>query len=629
MGRKPSDRGKGRAGPVPHRGPRTVAIARRLELLPDSPGVYLFKDAAGRVLYIGKAKRLPDRVRSYFQPGAIHGPRIANLVDQVRDLEYVATGSETEALVLEANLVKSYAPRYNVMLKDDKRFPFLKVTLDDPYPRLEVTRRVVADGSRYFGPFPRVKDLRQLVRSMRRVFPLRSCSDQRLRRGGRPCLFYAIDLCLAPCAERDVGERYRRAVDALVRFLDGRDRELLHEWRREMQRLASELRFEESAALRDRIARLEALTEQQRFADPARPDLDAIGLAMRGDRAAAAIFSHRGGAVVGTWRVLARRTRDAEAPVVLQSMLLQHYQTRRQIAARILCDPLPSEPDLLTRWLGERAGRRVRIHAPRRGDAAALVRAARQNAQLFLEEEEALAEARRERLAPALYALQEALQLTRPPRRIEGYDISNLQGTNAVGSRVVFRDGSPQRGAYRRYRIRTVEGADDFAMLAEVLRRRLRRMQAEQEAPPDLVLVDGGRGQVERVARVMAEAGAEAIPLAGLAKREEEVFLRGRREPLRLARSSAALQLLQRVRDEAHRFAVGYHRRLRRGVLEQTPLTRIPGVGARRAAQLIGAFGSLGGLRRASVDAIAALPGIGHDLAKRIAAALQGEAPDA
>lgn len=629
MGKKPSDRGKGRAGPAPRRGARAVSIERRLELLPDSPGVYLFRDAGGRVLYIGKAKRLPDRVRSYFQPGAVHGPRIANLVEQVRDLEYVATGSETEALVLEANLVKSYAPRYNVMLKDDKRFPFLKVTLDEPYPRLEVTRRVVADGSRYFGPYPRVKDLRQLVRSMRRVFPLRSCSDQRLRRGGRPCLFYSIDLCLAPCAEKDVRERYQRAVDALIRFLDGRDCELLHEWRREMQRLAAELRFEESAALRDRIARLEALTEQQRFADPERPDLDAIGLATRGKRAAAAIFSHRGGAVVGTWRVLARRTHDADAPEVLRSMLLAHYQGRRQIPERVLCDPLPSETELLAQWLGERAGRRVAITRPRRGDAAALVRAAHQNAQLFLEEEEALAEARRTRLAPALYGLQEALHLTRPPRRIEGYDISNLQGTNAVGSRVVFHDGQPHRSGYRRFRIRTVEGADDFAMLAEVLRRRLQRLPVEKEEPPDLILVDGGRGQVETVARVMVEEGASAIPLAGLAKREEEIFLSGRREPVRLPRSSVALQLLQRVRDEAHRFAVAYHRRLRHRVLDETPLTRIPGVGSRRAARLIAAFGSLTGLRRASVDEIAALPGIGRGLAVRIAAALRRETGDA
>ena len=604
-------------------------LLRRLELLPDSPGVYLFKDAGGRVLYVGKAKRLPDRVRSYFQPGAAHGPRIARLVEQVSDLEYVATASETEALVLEANLVRSYAPRYNVMLKDDKRYPFLKVTLGQPYPRLEVTRRVVADGSRYFGPYPRVRDLRQLVRSLRRVFPLRSCPDRRLKRGGRPCLFYSIDLCYAPCTDADVRERYQHAVDGLVRFLDGRDRELIREWRREMRQLAAELRFEASAALRDRIARLETLTEQQRLADPERPDLDAIGFAARGERAAAAVFSHRAGAVVGTWRVLARRTQDADPPEVLEMMLMQHYQARRQIAARVLCDPLPREADLLARWLSERAGHRVRIARPRRGDTAALVRAARQNALLFLEEEEALAEARRTRLAPALYALQEALSLPHLPRRIEGYDVSNLQGTNAVASRVVFRDGRPLRSGYRRYRIRTVEGADDFAMLAEVLGRRLQRLGEEPDPRPDLILVDGGRGQVERVARVMREQGVGEIALAGLAKREEEIFLRDRRDPVRLPRSSVGLQLLQRVRDEAHRFAVGYHRHLRGRILEETPLTRIPGVGVARAARLIAVFGSYAGLRRAPEAEIARVPGIGAGLAKRIAATLQRKARDA
>jgi excinuclease ABC subunit C len=426
-----------------------------------------------------------------------------------------------------------------------------------------------------------------------------------------------------------VAGEYARAVAGLTRFLSGHAREVLADWRREMRRLSRELRYEESAERRDRIQRLEGLMEAQRLADPERPDLDAVGFAARGERAAAAVFSHRGGAVVGAWRLLARRAGEAGTPEILEALLTDHYQARQPIPGRVLCDPLPRDPGLLERWLSERAGHRVRLLRPQRGRGAALVAAARENAALFLEEHEALEAARRARLAPALYALQESLGLARPPRRIEGYDISNLQGRDAVGSRVVFRDGRPLKRDYRRYRIRTVQGADDVSMLAEVLARRLRRLGEDPQGVPDLILVDGGRGQVARVARVLADHDARDAALVGLAKREEEIFLPGRREPLRLPRASAALQLLQRVRDEAHRFALGYHHRLRARGLGADPLARIPGVGPRRQADLIRTFGSLAALRRAPPEAIARVPGIGGALAGRIADALRGEAPGA
>lgn len=596
-------------------------LEEKLQLLPQRPGVYLLRDGPGNVLYVGKAKRLPARVRSYFRAPA-PDPRIQMLRERIRDIDYVVTATEAEALVLEANLIKSLAPRFNIELKDDKSYPFLKVSVQHEYPRLELTRSVMGDGSRYFGPYTRVKELRKVLRSLRRLFPLRGCTDRRLRQGRRECLEYSMGLCPAPCTGRADAETYRRTVSQLVRFLEGHGSQVAREWERRMRALAKELRFEESARLRDDIERLGQLSERQRMADPERPDLDAVALVTRGDRAVATILSHREGKVVGTWRITVGGAGKGEAPGILATVLPEHYQGRRQVPPLILCNLLPRDQALLEQWLSGRAGRRVRLHLPQRGKRAQLLRAAEENAQLTLEELELIEQGKRKRLEASVYLLQEALKLPRAPYRIEGYDISNIQGRQAVGSLVVFRNGRPLKSAYRRYRIREAQGPDDVAMMAEVLTRRVKRLREKGEVLPDLILVDGGKGQVSRVSEVLRREGYGNIPLAGLAKRQEEIFLPKTPEPIHLAAASPGLQLLQRVRDEAHRFAVSYHRRLRSRHMTRDPLEQVRGLGPRKRAALLARFGNLGALADAGEDQLAETPGIGPRLAGEIRRAL-------
>jgi len=619
--RAPEPRPKPRARSAPEP-PWRAHLEHKLRLLPRRPGVYIMRDATGRILYIGKAKLLPARVRSYFR-GEAPDERLRMLRERIRDFDYVVTASEAEALVLEANLVKAHAPKFNVELKDDKKYPFLRVDVTHEFPRLEVTRTVRADGARYYGPYTRVKDMRHMLRSLRRLFPLRSCSDRRLARGGRECLFFFIDMCRAPCTHRIDASAYGEIVAQLGAFLEGRGGDVVREWDERMRLLAAELRFEESAQLRDDIAWLEQLRDPQRMTDIQRPDLDVAALAARGNRALAAVFSHREGKVVGTWRIEVGRAAEAGAGEIMASVLAGHYQARVQVPPLVLCDPLPADREVLEGWLTSRAGRRVRITRAVRGEKAALARAARENAELALEEIELIAAGREKRLKSSAYALQEALGLAQAPVRIEGYDISTLQGRQAVGAQVVFRDGAPYKSGYRRYRIRTVAGQDDFAMLGEVLARRAGHFTDPDAETPDLILIDGGLGQVNRAAAVLRDAGRGNIPLIGLAKREEEIYRPGEEEPLRLPRSSPALQLLQRVRDEAHRFAVDYHRAVRSRAQVRDPLAEVSGLGPRKRQVLLDRFGSAGALARASAEEIAQVPGIGPNLAGRVQDALR------
>ncbi|MBM3318369.1 MAG: excinuclease ABC subunit UvrC, partial [Candidatus Eisenbacteria bacterium] len=613
----------------PERQPKwRQALERKLALLPDAPGVYLLRGRGGRLLYVGKAKRLPPRVRSYFRGPATGDPRRDALRGLVRDLDYIVAASETEALLLEANLVRAHAPRFNVELKDDKRYPYLRLDAAHPFPRLEVVRRAPPDGARYFGPFVHAGDLRRLLRSLRRIFPLRSCADRRLARGGRECLYHHIGLCRAPCTGRIEEAAYRRLVEDLTAFLEGRGEALLSHWRGEMERSAEGLRFEEAARLRDDIGRLRSLMEAQRVVDPRRPDLDAVALVGRGPRAALAVFSHRGGAVVGAWRIAVRRAREAAPAEIMEAALTRHYQERERVPSLILVNHPPRNREILEAWLGERAGGGARIRAARSGPRARLLQAAADNARLWLEELELAGRGRRKRSGEAVQALHSALRLPVAPRRIEGYDVSHLQGGHAVGSLVTFVDGRPLKSGYRHFRIRAAPAADDFAALAEVLGRRLARLREEGEEAPDLILIDGGRGQAARAAAVLAGQGRGDLPLAALAKRAEEIFLPGEREALRLPRASPGLQLLQRVRDEAHRFAVGYHRRLRSRFLDESPLEKIPGLGPARSRALLEHFGGLSALRAAGRDRIMAVPGIGPGLAGRIEEALRGGGED-
>lgn len=605
------------------------ALRERLRLLPRQSGVYVFRDGRGRVLYVGKAKRLHMRVRNYFRRDAAIDVRLQGLRSRIRSLDWVVTASETEALVLETNFIKQYAPPFNVRLKDDKKYPYLAVTLGHRFPRLRVTRTVVDDGSRYFGPYTNVKDLRRTLHVIRSVFRLRNCTDRRLARGGRECLQYFIGRCTAPCTRRVDETAYRSQVEPLVRLLEGKGRDALEQLRARMQESAGELRFEESARLRDGIQTLEELFDRQRMTPSSSGDAEVIGLAVRGDRAAAVLLRVDEGKVIGKRQHMLGGARGREREEILRSLVLALYLSAPDVPRHITAAVLPRGRALLEQLLSERGGRPLAFRVARGETWRSLLQAAEENAHLWLEETELLVAAKRARVAREVYELQELLGLSDPPYRIEGFDISNFQGAHAVASQVVFQDGKPLKSAYRRLSMAAVPGPDDFAMMEEALRRRLARLDRPSETPPDLILVDGGRGQVASAARALSAAG-RTLPLVGLAKREEEIVLPGDVPTLRLPRNSGALRLLQRVRDEAHRFAVTYHRGVRARAQEQSALDQIRGVGPARRRALLRAFGSLTGIRSATVEEIAKLPGFGLPLARAISAALIPESePDA
>jgi len=593
-------------------------LEERLRMLPRRPGVYLFRTSAGEVLYVGKAKSLPPRVRSYFRTRHEPGSRLAQMVQRIHDIETIVTGSETEALILEANLVKEHRPRYNVFLKDDKSYPFLQVTTGHPFPGLFLTRRVIADGSRYFGPYTFVKGLRRTLKGLRGVFRLRNCTDQRLESGGRECLEYFIERCPAPCTARIDQADYGAIVARLLRFLGGDVGGVVEEMRARMLACSREARFEEAARLRDDIATLERLGLLQRMTPALQSDTDVVALVRRGARACCVAMHVRDGKVLGKEQRIVLRASETEEPEILRLFLIDLYGGAQDPPDLILTSLAPSEAPLLEGWLSSRRGAAVRIRPVRAGAKRGLLDLARENAHLGLEEEELRQRKRRTLVDPGIYELQERLGLPRIPYRIEGFDISNLQATYAVAAQVCFQDGSPLKSAYRRYRIKQVQGPDDVAMMEEVLRRRLGRLRQDGGAGPDLILVDGGRGQVGRAVAVLEQAGLGEIAVLGLAKREEQLVIPGVSEPLRLPRNSDALRLLQRVRDEAHRFALSYHRSIRGKGQTRSALDPLMGVGRVRRARLLERFGSVEGVRRASVEALVRVPGIGPRIARRI-----------
>ncbi len=587
-------------------------------MLPDRSGVYLFRDRAGRILYVGKAKRLPSRIRSYFNKSRDGEERLARLVRRIADLETFVTGTETEALILEANLIREHRPPFNIALKDDKSFPYLKVTLQHPFPGLELTRKVTDDGARYFGPYTHVKDLRRTLKRLRKVFPLRNCTDQRLSSGGRECLEYFIERCPAPCTKRIGPDEYAQIVRRLVRFLEGDLGGVAEEMRALMLTRAAEKRFEEAARLRDDIDTLDRLVLHQRMTPSVAADTDVVAVVARGDRACGVSLHVRDGKVLGKEQRMLVRVRGTDPPELLRVFLAAVYLKNLDLPNEIVTAGPPAEGSALSALLSERARRRVRIHAARGGPLAKLIEVARENAHLRLEEEEMRGRRRRALVDPGVYNLQELAGLPKTPYRIEGFDISNLGAQQAVASLVCFQDGLPLKSGYRRFRIKHVQGPDDVAMIGEVLQRRLRRLRFEGGQPPDLILIDGGAGQVGKAVQTLAGEGYAGVPLLGLAKREELIVLPGRSEPLRLPRRSPALRLLQRVRDEAHRFAVGYHRKLRSKDQVRSGLDPLTGIGPQRRRLLLRRFGSLDAVRAASREDLGQVPGIGPRTVERI-----------
>ncbi len=603
------------------RAERRARLLETARALPREPGAYLFRDALGRVIYVGKAKQLRSRVRSYFQESSDLGPKVQRTAELVHAIDYVVTRTEREALLLEFNLIKEHRPRYNVVYRDDKRYPYLKVTLADPFPRILPTRRIEDDGARYFGPYADVGSMRRTLRILGSLFPLPTCSLKlRVGMSERGCLDVSIGRCVGPCRGNvDPGE-YRAIVDEAMRFLEGRKDAVVTGLEREMARASRELRYEDAARLRDRIVALERTVEKQAVTMQATGERDVLGFARLGRLAVGALLQVREGRVIGRERMeLGCSAADLDGEIV-RGLLLGFYEPREEIPREILVQSPPSEPELLAAWLSEKSGHPVKLRAPSRGESRRLVELATHNAQVALGPREREGPAR---AARAPESLATAIGLEKAPHRIEGVDVSTIQGTDTYASLVVFLEGVSHPEEYRTYRIREAPKRDDPRSIEEVVRRRARRIVAG-DAPPDLFLIDGGPTQLAAAVRALQESGAPPIPVISLAKRLEEIHIPGRAEPIRLPADSEARQLLQRVRDEAHRFALRAHRRRRGARLATSMLDEITGVGVRKRKLLLERFGSVEAMRRAGIDAIATVPGIGRRLALAIWAHLGG-----
>jgi excinuclease ABC subunit C len=592
-----------------------MSLDDKLSRLPDRPGVYLYRDAKAQVIYVGKAASLKSRVRSYFQESRAPDPKTDALVRQIADLEYIVTDNELEAMMLEANLVRKHRPRYNIILRDDKHYPFLRLTTDEEFPRLLVARRVRNDGSTYFGPFYPATAMRETLRLTRQLFPLRTCSitiDGRLE---RPCIQYAIHRCNAPCTGWETQEGYAQTVRDVKRFLEGKDDDLAQRLTEEMERAATKEKFERAAVLRDQIQSLNKVRERQKIISTEEVDQDVIGVVRQGSDACVELFFVRKGRLVGQEAFFFDKVSGWSDGEILSAFVRQFYGKAVAPAPELLLSEAIPETELVTEWLSGLAGRRVTLTTPQRGARREFVAMAEANAAIALQNHLL---SRDDRQQYVLEELRRALSLPGAPNRIEGYDISNIQGTEQVGSMVVWENGDLKKDDYKRFRIRTVAGADDFASLREVLTRRFAKALEQGSVLPDLVLIDGGRGQLNVGLSVLQELGLDWLPVIGLAKQQEEVYVGESPQPLALDPTSPALHTLQRIRDEAHRFAITYHKKLRDRRTIQSVLDAIPGVGPTIRTSLLKTLGSARRVREASVAELAAVPKVTPKLAQRI-----------
>ena len=634
------------------------SVLHQVRSLPESPGVYIMRDARGDVIYIGKARRLRDRVRSYFGSSRSLEPKVRFLAESARVIEHIVTRNEAEALHLEATLVKRYQPPHNVRLKDDKHYPYLKVDVQHSWPRVTITRRVANDGARYFGPYASAGSVRRTLDVVKKLFPWRSCTKEITGDDPRPCLDYFIKRCIAPCTSYCTKEEYDAVIAETILFLEGRSAEVLKHTRGEMERAAANLEFERAARLRDQVAAIQRVTERQQMATTSNLDADVFALARAEDEACVQVFFVRGTVVADTDSFMLDGTKDTSDADVLSAFLAQFYADATYVPRVVL---LPFEPAAradLEIVLRERRAGAVEIAVPVRGERRGLVQTAEENARESLRMHHARWVVDRDKTESALNLLAEELDLPTPPHRIECYDISTIQGTSTVASMVVFLDGRPANQQYRRFRIKTVEGQDDFASMKEVLTRRFRRIaegrraelgaatadpsgvtsianapaEAAEPAVPDepspwdevpgLVIIDGGKGQLGVALDVMRNLGLRDIPVCGLAKQQEEIFVADVSESIMLPRQSEALYLVQRIRDEAHRFAITYHRQVRGKAAVQSALDAVPGVGPKRKRALLRKFGSVKAIREASAEEIASTVGFTERLAVAVKAAL-------
>ncbi|MEW5738321.1 MAG: excinuclease ABC subunit UvrC [Myxococcota bacterium] len=604
-------------------------LEEKLDALPNRPGVYLMKDRSGRIIYVGKAVNLRNRVRSYFTRGASDSRAFVALLDRVlADLETVVVSNEKEALLLENELIKKHRPRFNVQLRDDKNFLCLRLDTSHPYPRLETVRRPKRDGARYFGPYASANSIRETLRVVNRFFQLRTCADHVLENRKRPCLLHQIGRCPAPCVFPIPPEEYRKNVDAVILFLEGRSAPLIESLRARMKEASSKLEFEEAARLRDQVIALERSLERQAIASTDAIDQDVFGLYREADRITLYALYVRGGRITGgRAHHFSSEFPDDE---LVTSFVNQYYADENFVPAEVLLPCAPNEPEALAELLSESRGAAVRVHVPQRGDKVELIKLANKNAERAFSERTRS----REEVEAALARLQERLHLKRLPRRMECFDISHQQGTSIVASQVASVDAEPDRARYRHYRLKTVHQNDDFASMHEVLSRRLARGLKENDLP-DLIVIDGGKGQLAAAHAAMKDLGVEGVDLVALAKSRdleltdaattrspERVFLVDRKEPIVLPQTSPELFALTRLRDEAHRFAITFQRKVSRKRGLTSELDQVPGVGATRRTALLRHFGSLKQLREASIEELAAVEGVGPAVAERLHAFL-------
>jgi len=623
-------------------------LKEHLSSIPAKPGVYLMKDENGKVIYVGKAVNLRNRVRSYFHTSANRSPKTHYLVQDIADLDFIVTASELEALILECNLIKKYQPRYNVRLKDDKRYPYIKITWQELYPRIYTVRQMQDDGAKYYGPFTATWAVSQTLDLLRKIFPYLTCKREITGQDKRACLYYYIGRCPGPCIGAVSQEEYRALVSQICRFLEGKSEEIIDDLRAQMMAASERLEFERATTLRDQIVALERVIERQRVVSSVLADEDVIAFARQDGDACVQVFFIRRGKLIGREYFVLEGTADEDARQIMTSFVKQFYDKAAYVPSEILLQNDIDEALIIQAWLRSKRGTKVTLKVPRRGQKKELVQMAAENAA------ETLAHLRAQWLldegksVEALAELQEHLKLATPPARIECYDISNIQGKAATGSMVVFVKGVPRKSDYRRFKIRTVEGADDYAMMKEVLKRRFRRtapstglrtggetrgkgelvkdksvrLSAHDEAwtiLPDLVVVDGGKGQLNVALEVMDEYGLrEAVPVVGLAKEREEIFAPDRPKPILLPHGSQGLFLMQRIRDEAHRFALQYHRRLREKQTCTSTLEKIPDIGPKRRQALFKHFGSLERIREATIEELTAVPGMTHRAAEQV-----------
>ena len=578
------------------------------------------KDIREKIIYVGKAKDLRNRVRSYFGKSRTSDHKVFRLRQKVVDIEYIVTDSAVEALILESNLIKEHKPRYNVNLKDDKRYPYIKITLNEPYPRIIITRKMEKDGARYFGPYTAVEKMHASLNLVRKIFTVRSCDYDLVRnRPPRECLDYFIKKCQGPCQDHQSREEYREMVDEVISFLSGKTGDVLERVEEKMMLASEQLRFEDAAGLRDQMIAVRRLHERQRVQNIFGIDQDIISFSRDGDDACAVILQVRGGKLLGRQHFYLKNVRDEEDGTILSAFISQFYLKGTTSFPQGLLLPFKFEDlPLVEKWFEDNLEHKITIHIPKKGDKAKLVRLASKNSDLLLEELKLQKMKVSERVPDSLKEVQKTFKLKEIPRRLVCFDISTIQGTNSVGSMAFFENGRPKKSEYRRFKIKTVEGQDDFAMIEEVVERYFSRSIEENKELPNMVVIDGGKGQLGRAVRALKKLALEDLPVISLAKREEEIFMPDNSDPLVLSRRSPTLKLLQQIRDEAHRFGVTYHRKLREKSAKYSILDDVPGIGPNKKRALINHFGSVKKIKEASVEDIAQVPGFSRKLAETV-----------